>query len=137
MPDEPEQMEGSPPKVVIAEDEEPIAQALAIIIEDYGLTPLVADHGKHALELVRLHQPALVITDLMMPHMTGTQLIDAVRAEAAAANRMPPPIVLMSAANKQYMRDGDAGADATLLKPFDIRQVEELLRRFVPRPEVG
>jgi len=121
--------------VVIAEDEEPIAQALAIIVEDYGLTPLVASHGKQALELVRLHHPALVITDLMMPQMTGMQLIAAVRAEAAAANRMPPPIVLMSAASKQYMHD--AGADATLVKPFDIRQVEELLRRFALSPEAG
>jgi len=135
MPDEPEQTEGSPPIVVIAEDEEPIAQALSIIVEDYGLTPLVATHGKQALELVRRHHPALVITDLMMPQMTGSQLIVAVRAEAVAANRNPPPIVLMSAASKQYMHD--AGADATLVKPFDIRQVEELLRRFALSPEAG
>ena len=121
--------------VVIAEDEEPIAEALSFIVEDYGLTPVVAAHGKHALELIHRHSPVLLITDLMMPVMTGRQLIAAVRAEASAGHSQPLPIVLMSAASGLYTRD--TGADAILRKPFDITQVEDLLRRFVPRPKAN
>lgn len=132
MADELEGVERTPAVVLIVEDEEPIAQALAIIMEDFGFTPVVAAHGKQAMELLRQHQPALIITDLMMPHLTGAQLIAALRADAAYSTT---PIVIMSAASKQYVLE--AGADAILPKPFDLRQVEDLLRRFVPRPEAG
>lgn len=132
MADELEGVERTPAVVLIVEDEEPIAQALAIIMEDFGFTPVVAAHGKQAMELLRQHQPALIITDLMMPHLTGAQLIATLRADAAYSTT---PIVIMSAASKQYVLE--AGADAILPKPFDLRQVEDLLRRFVPRPEAG
>jgi len=132
MADEPEGAERTPPVVLIVEDEEPIAQALAIIVEDFGLTPVVALHGKQAIELLREHQPALIITDLMMPHMTGTQLIAAVRADVATSGT---PIVVMSAAGIEHVREAEA--DAILPKPFSIRQVEDLLRRFVSRLETG
>lgn len=132
MADEPEGAERTPPVVLIVEDEEPIAQALAIIVEDFGLTPVVALHGKQAIELLRQHQPALIITDLMMPHMTGVQLIAAVRADAATSTT---PIVIMSAASKQHVREVET--DAILPKPFSIRQVEDLLRRFVTSPEAS
>ncbi|MEO7000437.1 MAG: response regulator, partial [Ktedonobacterales bacterium] len=57
--------------VLIVEDEEPIALALAYIVEDAGYTPLVAMHGQQALELARSQHPALILTDLMMPQMSG------------------------------------------------------------------
>src|SRR5262245_65910949 len=67
-----------PPVVLIAEDEEPIAEALAMIVEDAGYTPLLAAHGMEALELARTQRPALLITDLMMTFFDGARLIAAV-----------------------------------------------------------
>jgi CheY-like chemotaxis protein len=57
--------------ILIVEDEEPIVQALALILEDCGYQMLLASNGRQALELARTHQLALIITDLMMPQMTG------------------------------------------------------------------
>lgn len=122
----------SPPVVLIAEDEEPIAQALAMIIEDFGYAVVVATNGKEALELARVHHPALIITDLMMPLMSGADLIAALRADAARDNHHAPPVVLMSAAGGRYM--APVGADDTLPKPFDMRQIEAILARYLPRP---
>ncbi len=68
--------------VLIAEDERAIAELVSVVVADAGFTPVVAGHGGEALALARLHQPVLVITDLMMPHLTGTELIAALRAEA-------------------------------------------------------
>lgn len=122
----------TPDLVLIAEDEEPIAEALALIVADAGYTPLVAVHGKQALELARERRPALIITDLMMPFLSGAQLIEAVRADAALDNHRPPPMILMTAAGMR--RALEANADALLKKPFDVREVEELLRRFLGPP---
>ena len=120
---------GSALLVLIAEDEEPIAEVLAMIIEDCGYSTLVAVHGKQALEMASARRPALIITDLMMPQMSGAELVSAVRADAVAHGYAPPPILLMSAAGSRYTEP--VGADAVLPKPFDIRQVESLLNRFL------
>lgn len=121
--------------VLIVDDEQPIAATLAAIVADFGYTPIVAAHGKEAIEVARLKRPALVITDLMMPHMNGARLIATLRAEAQAEHTAPPPMVLMSAAGPRQV--AAAAADALLPKPFDIDDVEALLSRFLgPPPEV-
>ncbi len=119
----------APAVVLIAEDEEPIAQAIACIVEDLGYIAEVALQGQQALELARASRPALIITDLMMPQMTGAELIREIRADAAQQRYRPPPIILMSAAGKQYVES--VSADAFLSKPFDISQVEALLERYL------
>lgn len=124
--------------VLIAEDEEPIAQALAYLVEDAGYTAVVAANGRAAFELALARRPALIITDLMMPQMSGQELIRALRETwkgelgQSAAPPIVPPIVLMTAAGRRYAED--AGADALLLKPFELEQVEALLRRFLAIP---
>ncbi len=121
--------------VLIAEDEEPIADALAMIVADAGYTPLLASHGKQALELARERHPALILTDLMMPLLNGAQLIAAIRADAELDNHRPPPIVLMTAAGMR--RALEVNADALLKKPFEIAEVEALLRRFLGPPPLS
>lgn len=118
--------------VLIAEDEEPIALVLADLIEEAGYQTLIARNGKRALELAREHHLALIITDLMMPSLTGREVIAALHAQGLAPERPVPPIILMSAAGRTHT--DDTGADAVLLKPFDLEEVEALLNRFLPPP---
>ncbi len=82
--------------ILIADDEEPIVEMLATFVADLGYTPLVAQNGQEALDLARQHEPALIITDLMMPIMNGADLILVLRREAAAQGRACPPIVLLT-----------------------------------------
>jgi len=117
--------------VLIAEDERSIASLVAEVVAQAGYTPLVAMNGRQALDLAREQWPALVITDLMMPYLDGAALTAALRAEADARGVAAPPIVLMTAASLQYARA--AGADAVLRKPFNLAELEALLRRFLKR----
>jgi CheY-like chemotaxis protein len=118
-----------PVLVLIAEDEEPIAEVVATVVEDAGDTPLLAAHGREALELARAKQPALLITDLMMPHLSGAELIAALRSDAAASGHDPVPVILITAAGTAQARA--AGADAVLRKPFELLELDALLRRFL------
>lgn len=118
--------------VLVAEDDEPLAGALALIIEDAGYTPLRAADGRAALELARARRPGLVMTDLMMPYMTGAELIVALRSDAQASGTSGPPIILITAASYQYARD--LGADAVVQKPFDLEEIESLLHRYLGPP---
>lgn len=116
--------------MLIVEDEEPIAEALAFIIEDAGYAALAAPHGAAGLALALERRPALIITDLMMPRMGGRELIGALRAELESNT---PPIIIMTAADTRYTRD--AGADHVLKKPFEVEAVEALLHRFLGAQE--
>lgn len=117
-----------PPVVLIVEDEEPIALALSFIVEDAGYQPLIAAHGKEGLEYARERKPALIITDLMMPKMSGLELI-ATLSQETASDHQRAPLVLMTAAGRDFT--AEAGVDAVLLKPFEIEAVEDLLERFL------
>lgn len=123
--------------VLIAEDEAPIAEVLAMIVEEAGYVPLVAVHGRQALELARARHPALLITDLMMPQLSGAELIAALRADADAdADGRAIPVILTTAA--PMPSDRRVVVDAYLRKPFNITEVEALLHQFLasePRDE--
>ncbi|HEV2458192.1 MAG TPA: response regulator [Ktedonobacterales bacterium] len=122
------------PLVLIVEDEEPIAETLVYIIaetlvyivEDAGYRAMVAPHGKAGLALALQHRPALIFSDLMMPHVSGPELI---RALHVTLDGNAPPVVLMTAAHVRFAQD--AGADVVLMKPFDVADIEALLWRFL------
>lgn len=118
--------------VLIAEDERAIADIVRVVVEDAGYRPVLAAHGLQALAIARIEHPALVITDLMMPHMTGTELIAALRVDVASDGGVRAPVILMTAVNPSQARA--AGADAVLYKPFDLDTLEALLQRFLDDP---
>lgn len=121
-----------PPLVLIVEDEYPIAETLGDIVTEAGCRAVLASDGRRALLLSGEEWPALVITDYMMPYMNGAQLMLALRAEAQSSGRLAPPVVIISAAGSLVV--GETGADAIIRKPFDIVQIEALLRRFLGPP---
>ena len=118
--------------VLIAEDEEPVAEFLAYVVADAGHKPVVAFHGRQALVLAREQWPDLLITDLMMPYLNGADLVTALRAEAAAADRTLPPVILITAAGPAQARA--AGADVVLYKPVEVADIDAALRRLLASP---
>ena len=62
------------PVVLVVDDEEVIAITLAAILSNNGFAPLTAFDGKSALEMAEVIPPELVISDVMMPGMTGVEL---------------------------------------------------------------
>ena len=121
-----------PPVVLVVEDERPLAELLAWLVEELGYTPVVASHGRQALELARERLPALVLTDLMMPYLDGAGLAAALRAAAAKDGRDAPPILLITAADSAAAER--VGANAVLHKPFDLDQMARLLGRYLGSP---
>ncbi len=128
----------TPPCVLIAEDDLPIAECISSVVRDAGYTALVTYQGRQALDLARTHRPNLLIIDLMLPRLDGKAVIAALRVDAAASSEALPPIVLLTAASLAHART--AGADVVLRKPFQLEAVDALLRRFLgapPAPATG
>ncbi len=118
--------------VLIVDDEAPLAEALAMVVEDAGYEALVASQGQQGLALARQYRPALVITDMMMPHLDGAGLIAALQDDAARDSHAAPPVILLTAGGIRLAEQ--AGATLVLRKPFDIGEIERLLHRFLGAP---
>jgi CheY-like chemotaxis protein len=112
--------------ILIVEDERPMRELLAEVLEDAGHRALQAIHGGHALELIAQERPDLVIADVMMPVLGGVALCHRLKADPRTRGI---PVVLMSAAGPQVARE--AGAEDFLDKPFGLDAVEALARRWL------
>jgi CheY-like chemotaxis protein len=115
--------------VLVAEDEETIAETLAMIVEDSGYVALIAHDGRTALALARQHHPRLIITDLMMPFLSGAELVAAIHSDAATVGIVAPPVVVVTAASLALA--DEVGADAVIAKPFDVRNIEAAIQRLL------
>jgi DNA-binding response OmpR family regulator len=121
--------------VLVVDDEEPVVELLAYAVSDAGYTPLTALNGRQAMEVAREKWPAVLITDLMMPYLSGSDLIAALREEADQSGRPRVPAVLITGAGRSAALN--AGADAVLAKPFELADLDMLLRRFLGPPTAG
>lgn len=115
---------------MIAEDEFLIADLLQIMLEDAGYEVLVAPHGKAALTLVLEKRPQLVVTDFMMPLMTGLELARAIRGDVHLADT---PIILVSGAQGSIGRAHPEMFNAVLDKPYDERKLLDVVHSVLSK----
>ncbi len=120
------------PTVLVVEDDLTILQLLEVNFEMEGFIVLRAEDGERGLELAREARPDVIVSDVMMPKMSGLELTVALKA--SDATRAIPVILLSAKAQGADVRTGlDAGADDYITKPFEpldlIDRVNTLLLR--------
>ena len=104
---------------VLVVDDSPVYRKLVEqALEDGAYLPLFAKSGLEAVEMFREHAPAVVLTDWMMPDLSGLELCERIRGDARRGYTYI--IVLTAKAEKDSVVRGlAAGADDYLTKPFD------------------
>jgi CheY-like chemotaxis protein len=107
-------------KIVVAEDEFLIADMLVVSLEDAGYEVRSAANGAYALDLIREERPDLLITDFMMPIMTGLELAEVIKADADLQDL---PIVLVSGAQGSIARGRADLFGHVFDKPYLIDQI--------------
>lgn len=109
----------APPYQILVVDDSPVYRKLighVLSAEPYTL--LFAENGKEALELYYKHSPCIIITDWMMPDISGIELCRQIRADGS---RPYSYIILMTGNSERadVVEGLEAGADDYLTKPFD------------------
>lgn len=105
-------------KVLIADDSAVYRKLVERTLDPESCTVLVAKDGREAIEIIGREHPSLIITDWLMPDLTGIELCRKIRAQADSAYAYV--ILLTSNAEKNNVVKGlTAGADDYLTKPFD------------------
>ena len=120
------------PTVLVVEDDPVILRLLEVNFELEGFGVVLAHDGAEGVEAARAERPDIIVTDIMMPRMSGIELVQALKEDAATASI---PIILLSAkAQTSDLKSGmDAGADDYVTKPFEpldlVDRVNALLSR--------
>lgn len=125
-------------RILVADDDRAIREALARALALEGYDVVQAPDGAQALKLVGSSQPDAAILDVMMPNVDGLTVCRVLRAER---NRLPILMLTARTETPDRVAGLDAGADDYLPKPFDLDEllarVRALLRRARPEPDAG
>jgi two-component system, chemotaxis family, chemotaxis protein CheY len=117
------------PDVLVVDDSAAIRKILQRVLRQTGMdigTIHEAGDGQEAIELLKLHQPALILTDINMPKMDGLQLLAAVKASDGW--RHIPVVMITTEGGETKVGEGvKLGAAGYVRKPFTADQIKEKL----------
>jgi two-component system chemotaxis sensor kinase CheA len=101
------------------------------ILESHGYRVRVAVDGEQALEQIRAEAPDLVISDVMMPRLTGFELLAEMKANPAM-KKIPVILVTSLESREEQTRGLELGADAYIVKHrFDQRELMQIVRQIL------
>ena len=117
-------------KIVLAEDNSIFLLLLKFRLEKEGYKILTAVDGKEAIELIEEHSPELILTDIMMPFISGLEVISHVRNKL----NMQTPIIVFSSAGQEeiVLKAFDLGATDFMSKPLSPNELVIRIKRLLP-----
>ena len=119
--------------ILIVDDELSILVPLQFLMEKEGYQPKIAQSGKEAIEKIELHQPALILLDIMLPDLDGYEIYHMIRQRREWDTIR---IIFLTAKNRETdMAKGLAmGADAYITKPFSNSDLLEQIKQLIGPP---
>ena len=116
-------------RVLIVEDEPAYVDALTVALEREGYEPVAATDGRSAVATFLEHVPDIVLLDLMLPEMSGLDVLRRIRSESDV------PVIVLSAkdAESDVVAALELGADDYLTKPYSVRELLARIRAAMRR----
>ncbi len=120
-------------KILLIEDEQPMAEAVKFSLEKEGFAVEMALDGKAGLELFHSTYPDLILLDLMLPGMDGLEVCRIIRHDS------PVPIIMLTAKDSDVDKivGLEMGADDYVTKPFNVRELVARVRAVLRRAAAG
>lgn len=121
--------EDNQPKLLIVEDNEDIRQYIADTFSD-DFQIIQAQNGEEGLQMARQHMPDIIVSDIMMPKMSGIDLTRQLKDDIRTSHI---PIILLTAKNTDEDKEEgyDSGADSYLTKPFTAKLLASRIRNLL------
>lgn len=119
-------------KILVVDDDQEIAELLEIYLKNEGYEPVIAQDGKEALSKLNTNPDvALMVLDIMMPNMSGLEVLKAVRKDTHI------PILMLSAKSSDMdkIQGLISGADDYVTKPFNPLEVMARIRSLLRRSQ--
>lgn len=115
--------------ILICEDEEIMLTALAFRMRRQGFEVITAEDGREAMQKIEEHHPDIIVTDIMMPHLSGIQLLETMRGE----KNSEVPIIIISALEREetILETFRKGANDFIAKPFKPNELILRIKRII------
>lgn len=116
-------------KIVLAEDNSTLSLLLKFRLEKEGFELLMAKDGKEAVNLIETQNPDIILTDIMMPFISGLEVISHVRLKLD----LDSPIIVFSSAGQEEMvlKAFNLGANDFMGKPFSPNELVIRIKRLL------
>src|ERR1035437_5129739 len=117
--------------ILVVDDERTLRETLAESLEQEGFAVVQAARGREAVDACRRHNPDLILLDLMLPEVSGTEVCRIIRAESGV------PILMQTAKSAEIDKviGLELGADEYVTKPFSFRELLARVRPLLRRAE--
>jgi len=117
-------------KILVVEDERDLLDFLKIRLEANGYDVLGALDGKEGYERARRERPDLILLDLMLPKVDGYWVCNLLKHDERYA-KIPIIIVTAKSADENIKLAKECGADAYMVKPFEIEGLLAKIKHFL------
>lgn len=118
-------------KVLIVDDDEHIAYLLEYMLQREGYATMLAADGRQAENIIESEPPpALVVLDVMLPYLSGIELISKIRSHHEWA-QVPVLMLTAKSSEQDIVTALDAGANDYVVKPFQPNELLARLRRLL------
>jgi CheY-like chemotaxis protein len=117
----------SKPRILVVDDDPPILTLMKNLLREFGFDAVVAGTGTQALAAAREQTPDLVLLDINMPEMSGTEVIRALRRDHAGQL----PILILSGEPMAPAEVQALGANGAVQKPFDVPELMQQIRGYL------
>ena len=113
-------------RVLVIDDESVVATILEYAFAAMGHDTIAADGGMTGIDVARAEHPDAIVLDLMMPEVSGLDVLDALRNDEETKS---VPILVLTAVtmSREHLICVANGADRVMTKPFDPRDVAEVV----------
>ncbi len=127
-------------RVLVVDDNVHMRRLVITILQAFGVTMIFeASSGESAWDLIRKHNPEIVVLDWVMEGMSGIDLIKMIRANPQSPNPFVPAIMLTGHTSLEHVQEArDAGANEFIAKPVSVKTMMSRLSSVIehPRPYV-
>lgn len=116
-------------KILIVEDNPDTLELLHIYFANAGFSVIDACDGREGLYSAMLENPDLIITDMAMPRVDGSEMIKRLRDQPATAST--PVVVFTACESVTPEKVKEVGADIVFYKPFDFDELVQVVRDLI------
>lgn len=116
-------------KILIVDDDENICELLRLYLKKDGFETIVANDGRQAVEYAKMHNPDLILLDIMLPLLDGWQVCREIRKSSEV------PIIMLTAKGETFDKilGLELGADDYITKPFETKEVVARIKAVLRR----
>lgn len=115
-------------KILVAEDDRAIMEVVKIILEQEGYETTFADKEDVIFKIIKEQKPDLMLLDIWLGGSDGGKIAKTIKTDKQTKHI---PIIMISANNETEKITHEAGADAFLLKPFNIDDLLSIVRKHL------